>query len=76
MTKPFDTKELAEKLKTAGLPIAEEAVEIVVKEVFAWTKESAAIHPNAVVKAAVPLALQVIEPLAFKEIDKIDGQEG
>ncbi|RTL05257.1 hypothetical protein EKK58_08340 [Candidatus Dependentiae bacterium] len=76
METPFDTKALVEKLKAQGLPLAEEAVELVVKETFAWIKESATIHPNAIVKAAVPLALQVIEPLAYKEIDKIDGKEG
>lgn len=73
MEKAFDTKELVAKLAAQGLPLAEEAAELVLKTVFTWAKESAAIHPNAIVKAAVPLAIQVIEPLAFKEVDKIDG---
>lgn len=73
MDKPFDVKVLVEKLKVAGLPIAEEAVELLVKEVFAWVEESAAIHPNAIVKAAVPLAIQVVKPVLAAEINKIDG---
>lgn len=76
MNKAFDTKELAAKLAAKGLPILEKDIEMLLEEVYAWTEESAIIHPNAVIKAAVPLALQVIKPLVAKEVDKIDGQEG
>ena len=76
MEKAFDKKVLVAKLQAASLPIAEEAVEVLVKEVFDWAKESAAIHPNAIVKSAVPLAISVLEPVVKTALDKIDGQEG
>lgn len=73
MEKAFDVKALVEKLKAQGLPLAEEAAELVVKSVFEWCEESAIIHPNAIVKAAVPLAIQVVKPLIATELNKIDG---
>ena len=73
MTQAFDTKELVAKLAAQGLPMAEAAAELAVKTVFEWCKESAAIHPNPIVKAAVPLAISVVEPLLAVEINKIDG---
>lgn len=76
MDKAFDTKVLAARFAAKGLPILEKDIEMLLEELYAWTEESAIIHPNAVIKAAVPLALQVIKPLVAKEVDKIDGQEG
>lgn len=73
MTKAFDTKDLVAKLAQQGLPLAEEAAELIVKTVLEWCEESAVIHPNAIVKAAVPLAIQVIKPLVATELNKIDG---
>lgn len=76
MEKPFDKANLVERLKAQGLPIAEEAVETVVKELFSWTKESLAIHPNALVKAIGLPAVEILQPLALQAVDKIDGQVG
>lgn len=76
MEKPFDKANLVERLKAQGLPIAEEAVEAVVKELFAWTKESLEIHPNALVKAIGVPAVEILQPLALQAVDKIDGQVG
>jgi hypothetical protein len=73
MEKPFDIKELVKDLEQAGLPIAEQAAELIVAKTFDWVEKSAAIHPNAIVKAAVPLALQVVKPVVAEALNKIDG---
>lgn len=73
MEKPFDTKDLAAKLLAAGLPVAEEAAEKAAAVLFTWLEESAAVHPNALVKAAIPLVIQVVKPIAATELAKIDG---
>lgn len=73
MTQAFDTKELVAKLAEQGLPLAEEAAELVVKTVLEWCEQSAIVHPNAIVKAAIPLAIQVIKPIIATELNKIDG---
>ena len=76
MTTPFDTKDLVEKLKAQGLPVAEDLAERISKTVFAWITESAIIHPNPVVKALVPAVVATVEPLLQAQIDKVDGQPG
>lgn len=76
MTKAFDIKELAEKFKELGLPVLEDTTEKLLKATFEWLNESAILHENAIVKVAVPLAVQTIQPLVFKLVDKIDGHEG
>lgn len=76
MEKPFDTKDLAERLKAKGLPAVEGVAELAVGEVFAWVKDSLAIHPNALVKGIGLPAVAILEPLAMEQLDKIDGQPG
>ena len=76
MEKAFDVKVLVQKLAAQGLPLAEEAAELLVATVFEWTEESAAVHPNAIVRAAVPLAIQVVKPIVKESLNKIDGQVG
>lgn len=76
MTKPFDMKNLTERLEARGLTALEGLAEIVAEETFAWTEESCAIHPNALVKAIGIPAVQILKPLAQGAIDKIDGVEG
>lgn len=44
----FDVKDLVEKLKVAGLPLAEEAGHAVVKAVFEWVEESAKLSESKV----------------------------
>lgn len=76
MEKPFDVKDLEARLKAAGLPALEGVAEIVAKEVFDWSRDSLAIHPNALVKAIGLPAVEILRPLAMGAIDKIDGQPG
>ena len=76
MEKAFDTKVLVERLNAQGLPVLEDTIEKVVSEFFAWTEESLAIHPNALIKALGLPAVAAIKPFAFEQIDKIDGKEG
>lgn len=76
MEKPFDFKNLEERLKAKGLVAVEGLAEIVAGEVFAWAEESCVIHPNALVKAIGVPAIAVVKPLAMGAIDKIDGQPG
>jgi hypothetical protein len=71
----YDFKELAAELKTNGLEVAEESAEVIAKSVFNWFERSAV---KSVTKyddlflAVLPL----VKPIVFKQIDKIDGQEG
>lgn len=76
MEKPFDVKDLEARLKSKGLTAVEGLAEIVVAEVFGWTRESLAIHPNLMVKAIGVPAVDILEPIAKGFVDKIDGQEG
>ena len=76
MEKSFDTKDLAVRLEAKGLPAIEGLAEIVTAEVFAWVKDSLAIHPNALVKAIGLPAVAILEPLAMQAVDKIDGLPG
>lgn len=76
MEKPFDLKDLEARLKARGLTAVEGLAEIVAEEVFDWTSESAAIHPNMLIKSIVPAAIAVAKPLAKGWIDQIDGQPG
>lgn len=76
MEKPFDLKNLEERLKARGLTAVEGLAEIVAEEVFDWTSDSASIHPNLLVKSVVPAAVAVAKPLAKGWIDQIDGQPG
>jgi hypothetical protein len=43
MIKAYDLKDLGERLKSVGMPVLEETVEQVVKEVFKWLNDSAAV---------------------------------
>ena len=76
MNKPFDFAALVEALKAKGLPMTEVLAETAVAEMLAWVEASAAIHPNIIVKTAVPLAVATIKPILANELNKIDGLEG
>jgi hypothetical protein len=76
MEKAFDLKGLVKELQEKGLPVAEQMAEQVADAVFTWCLKSAELHTNAIVKAAVPLAVQTIKPIVAHELNKIDGQEG
>jgi len=71
----YELSSLMDRLKGKGLDLAEEAAGIVVKEVFAWVKESAAESENKYDDLLIA-ALSVAEPAIMEMIDKIDGEVG
>jgi len=76
MEKPFDFKDLEERLKAKGLKQVEGLAETIATETFAWAEESCSIHPNLLVKSVGVPAVGIIKPLIMGQIDKIDGEEG
>lgn len=76
MEKPFDFKNLQDRLQAQGLPLVENLAELVAKEVFDWAQDSCMSHPNGLVKSLGTAAVATLRPLALEQIDKIDGQEG
>lgn len=76
MEKPFDLKDLVARLKSRGLPIAEQAAEGVYEDLKGWLNDSAVIHENSLVKSLVPLLLGVADQMVKEQLDKIDGQAG
>lgn len=77
MTKPFDTQDLMEKAKAAGLPMLEKDVKIMTDVLFAWLQESLILEAatNPVFAIGVPV-LQALKPAVFAAEDKIDGVQG
>jgi hypothetical protein len=75
MSKAFDIKDLGEKLKAKGLPVAEEALEEVYEAVKEWLLQGAAIQ-GGIVGGIVPVAVAAIDGFAKEQIDKIDGEPG
>lgn len=76
MEKPFDLKNLEERLKAKGLTAVEGLAEIVQSEVFAWAGESCAMHENVLVKTLGGAAVMTLGPLVKEQIDKIDKIPG
>ena len=75
MEKAYDVKDLVEKLKDAGLEVAEEAAKAVVESVLDWVQESAALSPNKwddLIAGFIPAA----KPAIMEALDKIDGEVG
>lgn len=75
MTKAFDFKVLAEKLKSRGLDVAEEAAKIIVEETLTWTEESVKLSENKYDDIIV-LGIPMIKEAALKAVDQIDGKPG
>lgn len=79
MQKAYDLKELGLKLKAAGLPIAEEALEASAGKFYVafkdWLTESAPLSETKVDDVIAPFYGQ-LDPLVLPLIDKIDGQVG
>ena len=71
----MDFKKLVEILKEHGLDIAEDAAEVLAKSVLSWLKEEVVASPNKYDDLLLAV-LPVLEPMIFKAIDKIDGEEG
>jgi hypothetical protein len=75
MTKPFDLAVLTEQLKEIGLPMTEVLAEKVFGVTCDWLNASAEVHPNVIVKTAVPLAVATIKPIVAHELNKIDADK-
>jgi len=79
MEKAYDLKELGKRLKDQGLPIAEDALEVIASKVYVvvkeWAKESAPLSKSPIDDFVAPFYDQ-LDPVIFKAIDKIDGEEG
>ena len=72
--KAYDLKELGEKLKEAGLPVAEDAIEEVFKKFMEWLSESADKSENPYDDMA-KFVYPKIQEFVMEKIDKIDGKE-
>lgn len=75
MQKPYDLKDLGEKLKAEGLEVAEDGAKKAIKAVSAWVQESAKASATPFDDIAL-IVLPKLEEVALKEADKIDGHEG
>lgn len=75
MEKAYDLKALGERLKSKGLVQLENEAQDIVKETFAWLKESAAISVNPFDDVAATL-YPMIETKIEEQVDKIDGVIG
>lgn len=70
MEKAYDLKDLGLRMKNIGLPVAEEAVEQAVKEMFAWLRESAVLSATPYDDMATFIYPQ-LEQLILKQAEKI-----
>ncbi len=79
MLKAYDLKDLAEKLKAAGIPIALDAAESAAGNVYvalkAWIKESAALSESKIDDVIAPFIDQ-LDAFVLPQIDKINGKVG
>ena len=75
MDKPYDLKVLGSKLKERGVDVAEEAVKVLVEELFNWVDESAKLSINPY-DDVVALVLPKLRDAALSQVDKIDGKIG
>jgi len=77
MTKPFDTAELATKVKSMGLPILEKDLKLLTEAIFDWSKESVVLAgaTQPLYLFAVPV-LEQVKAVAIAAEDHIDGVIG
>jgi hypothetical protein len=75
MTKAYDIKALADKLKGRGLDMAEEGAKIVIEELCGWVEESAKVSPTPYDDMALVI-LPKLKELALSAADRIDGAQG
>lgn len=75
MEKAYDLKDLAKKMQSKGLNIAEEAAGEAYEAVKEWFKESAELSQNPFDNMVVPFLAQV-DAVVKPAIDKIDGEQG
>ena len=75
MEKAYDIKALGENIKSKGLDLAEDAIVLVVEELFNWIEESAKLSETPYDDMGL-VVLPQLKKLALAQVDKIDGQEG
>lgn len=75
MEKPYDLKDLGEKMKADGLELAEDGAGKVYKCLKAWLKESAEMSSNPFDDVAMKF-LEQADGVVLGAIDQIDGHQG
>jgi hypothetical protein len=79
MEKAYDLKDLGQKLKDAGLPIMEEALEAAAGKAYMvlkqWIQESAVLSENKIDDVIAPF-IDHLDSIVLPQIDKIDHQLG
>lgn len=79
MEKAYDLKDLGQRLKDAGLPVAEDALESAAGKVYValkgWVKDSAVLSENKIDDVIAPF-LDQLDPMVLPQIDKINGHVG
>lgn len=71
----MDYKPLVDKLKAHGLDLAEDALKLMLPEVFDWLEVEIAKSPNKYDDMLL-VAFPVIKKQLLEYVDKIDGQAG
>ncbi len=74
MEKPWDLKDLVQRLKDGGLELTEEAAKHVILSVFGWSEASIRLSPSQwddVVLAFLPL----LQNMALAEAEKINPHD-
>lgn len=75
MDKAYDFKDLAKKLQSKGLNVAEEGAKEAYFAIKEWFKESAVLSSTPFDNMVIPFMDQ-IDAIVLEQLDKIDGQEG
>ena len=75
MEKPYSGKALADKLKSKGIDVAEEAAKAVAESVMEWLQESAVASVTPFDDLMGPV-IAAAKPHIMEALDKIDGQVG
>lgn len=73
MTKAWELKNLADRLKAKGLEAAEKVLKVVAGETLDWASESCLLSDKTYVKFAAPL-FAGIKPIVISQIDRLDGK--
>lgn len=70
MVKAYDLKDLANRLKTKGVDVAEQQAVMVYEETKQWLKDSAAVSDTPYDNLVAPF-LDQLDAVVFPQIDKI-----
>jgi hypothetical protein len=71
----YNIGELALKLKSKGLDVAEEGAKVAVESVIEWLEESAMASSNPYDNLLIAL-YPIVKQKALEQVDKIDGAQG